>query len=194
MKKIWVLCAALAVLLMLSSCGEKEESESISLQEANMQEICELATMECYYHNVAKVFEEDAEQFLWVHRDKNFWIEYDGIVKIGIDADRVRMEVEGDNVTITLPPAKVLECKVDENTLTKDSFIIAKDSVKITAEDQTYAYEKAQDEMRERVSGDRALLSEGTQRAKYLLEKYVDNIGECLGRNYNVTFRLAEEN
>ena len=48
-----------------------------------MKAICELATMKCYYHTVAKYKEENAEQFLWMSKDKKFWVEYSGIVPPG---------------------------------------------------------------------------------------------------------------
>ncbi len=49
------------------------------------------------------------------YKDKKFWIEYGGIVKLGIDVSLVKIDIQDINVTITLPQAKVLSCKVDEN-------------------------------------------------------------------------------
>ena len=65
MKKniVLVLCI---FLMMCSSCKHSDKAQAIEPQEAQMRSICELATMECYYHNVAKYKEEDAEHFLWI--------------------------------------------------------------------------------------------------------------------------------
>ena len=132
MKK--VISTVLLVLMSLSlvACGKNEdEKKEIIPQSSQMKSICELATMDCYYHNVAKYNEEDASGIWLWKKDRKFWIEYAGVVTVGIDASLVNMEVKDDTVTITLPPAKILGCKVDESTLTEDSFIVAKDSAKV---------------------------------------------------------------
>lgn len=61
-----------------------------------MRAICELSTMDCYYHNVAKYFEKDAQRGFWGigKKDKHFWVEYSGVVRMGIDASLVNIEVE----------------------------------------------------------------------------------------------------
>ena len=41
-----------------------KQSKSIEPKAAQMRSICELATMECYYHNVAKYKEENASGIL----------------------------------------------------------------------------------------------------------------------------------
>ena len=153
-----------------------------------MRSICELATMECYYHNVAKFYEENAESFLWFTKDKHFWIEYAGVVTIGIDASLVNVMVEDEKVTITMPPAKVLGCKVDENTLTHQSVIVANGSAAVTAEDQTAAFKEAQKEMQSVASNDMTLLKNAQQRAQKLIEDYVNNLGKSVGKNYYVTW------
>ena len=144
MKKIIALAMSLVMCFVLTSCNSGNESsvpEKIPEPEiTKMRSICELATMECYYHNVAKFYEEKAESFLWFTKDKHFWIEYAGVVTIGIDASLVNVMVEDEKVTITMPPAKVLGCKVDETTLDHRSVIVANGSAAVTAEDQTAAF------------------------------------------------------
>ena len=82
MKKMIALLLALAALLGCTACGQKEEAPTVELDVTEMRAICELSTMDCYYHNVAKYFEEDAQKgFLGIgKKDKHFWIEYSGIV------------------------------------------------------------------------------------------------------------------
>ena len=151
-----------------------------------MKAICELATMQCYYHNVAKYNEEDASGALFWKKDRKFWVEYSGIVTIGIDTSQVNIEVDGEVVTITIPPARVLGCKVDDKTLTPDSFIVAKDSASVEAEHQTETFQEAQANMQEAASSDTALLAGAQQRAQKLLEDYVNNIGACTGKSYQI--------
>lgn len=193
MKRAGVWLAAF-LMLMCASCGRQESrGQAIEPQEAQTRMICELATMECYYHNVARYSEEDAEGVLWWKKDKNFWIEYAGVVEIGIDASRVDIQVKGEYVTITIPPAKVLGCRVDENTLSESSFIIAKDSAKVEAKDQTEAFREAQTKMEQAASQDRTLLESARQRAQKLLEDYVNNIGESTGVTYTIEWVYLED-
>ena len=129
---------------------------------------------------------------MWWKKDRKFWIEYSGIVTIGIDATLVNVEVEGETVTITIPPAKVLGCKVNEETLSEDSFIVANDSAKVEAEHQTKAFQEAQSKMQEEASNDTALLANAQQRAQKLLEDYVNNIGDRIGKTYEINWIYLE--
>ncbi|MBE6879804.1 MAG: DUF4230 domain-containing protein [Ruminococcaceae bacterium] len=199
MRKVFALFLSLAVCIICASCSSQSESsvpEKIPEPEiTKMRSICELATMECYYHNVAKFYEEKAESFLWFTKDKHFWIEYAGVVTIGIDASLVNVMVEDEKVTITMPPAKVLGCKVDENTLTYQSVIVANGSAAVTAEDQTAAFKEAQKEMQNVASNDMTLLKNAQQRAQKLIEDYVSNLGELVGKKYYVNWLyVTDEN
>ena len=195
MKKILITMMILLMILSLAACGgkkDKDEDANVKPDISQAKAICELSVMECYYHNVAKYYEEDATgaatgAWFWA-KDKKFWIEYSGIVTIGVDASLVTMEVDGTNVTITIPEAKVLECEVDESSLTKDSFIIDSKSADIKAEDQTYALAMAQEALRDTASNDTALLAEAKERTKQLLEDYVKNIGDAFGIEYTINW------
>ena len=189
MKKFVSIILIAAMCLSLAACsgaGTNESVKEIEPQASQMKSICELATMQCYYHNVAKYFEKDASGALWWKKDRKFWVEYSGVVTIGIDTSLVTMEIDGDTVTITIPPAKVLGCKVDEKTLTKDSFIVDQNSAAVEAEHQTEAFKEAQAKMREAAENDTALLASAQQRAQKLLEDYVLNIGSSVGKAYKI--------
>lgn len=175
--------------LVCAGCSAKESfHQEIAPNPAQMKSIFELATMKCYYHNVAKYSEDDATGAWWWKKDRQFWIEYAGIVTVGIDTSLVDIKVSEDEVTITLPPAKVLGCKVDENTLTPDSFIVASGSAKVEAEHQMEAFKEAQARMKEEASNDSVLLANAQQRAQKLLEDYVNNIGACVGKQYRINW------
>ncbi len=194
MKKV-ILLGVMVILMMCGGCGRAEvevAAPDIEPKISQVKSICELAVMECYYHNVAKYTEKDAEGILWWKKDKHFWIEYSGIVKLGIDASLVNIEVEDSHITITLPEAQVQSCKVDSSSLTKDSFIIDKNSAAIEAEDETAALAEAQLRLMESASNDKALLAEAQQRAQALLEDYVINIGNAVGKKYTIQWVYVE--
>lgn len=189
MKKILISAMLILMTLSLAACGKDKEEENTANMEpevTQMQSICELSVMECYYHNVAKYFEEDATGAWFWAKDKKFWIEYSGIVTIGVDASLVSVDVDGTTVTITIPEAEVLQCEVDESSLSPDSFIVDSKSADITAEDQTYAFEQAQSDLWNTAASDTALLSQAQERTKQLLEDYVKNIGDAFGIKYTV--------
>lgn len=188
-KKIVSMVLAAVMCLTCISCGQKEQKMVEEPKVSQVKSICELAVMDCYYHNVAKYFEEDASGIWLWKKDKKFWIEYSGVVRIGIDASQVQMEVKDKQVEITMPKARVMNCTVDAATLNTDSFIVASDSAKVEAEDQTKAFREAQKNMEEEASGDSALLAAAQQRAQNLLEEYVKNVGSVTGTEYTITWK-----
>ena len=197
MKRIIAILLMLASLLSLCACGDASAPPATEEpQITQMRTICELATMDCYYHNVAKYYEKDADKGIlgFGKKDKKFWVEYSGEVTIGLDATLVALQVSGDQVTITIPPAKVLGAKVYSDSLTTDSYIIDKDSADITAEDQTRVFENAQADMLAQASNDHLLLFNAQQRAQMLLEDYVTNIGNAIGVTYQINWIYLDEN
>jgi len=186
------LSVILIIMMCFSSVSCAKEIKNISPETSQMKSICELSVMKCYYHNVAKYKEENATGMLWWEKDRHFWMEYAGVVTIGIDATQLSIEVEDENVTITIPPAKVLGCKVDETTLTEDSFIVAKNSAKVEAEHQTEAFKSAKDKLESEAKSNFTLLAAAQQRVQKLLEDYVTNIGNSVGKTYKIKWIYLE--
>lgn len=191
-KRLAVLC--LVVCMLFSACGKKEEAPKEDLSLTQMKSICELATLKCYYHNVAKITKE--KDVLWWDTTAELWIEYSGIVKLGVDITNLDMQVDGNQVMITMPKAKVLSCQVDQTSLDKDSYYTNREGLgaeKINADDQTEAIKTAQENMLENVQSDDSLLQQAQNRAQELLEQYVKNIGDAIGKTYEVSFVTAED-
>lgn len=44
------------------------------------------------------------KKVLWWNTDRRLWIEYTGIVKAGVDIDKIDMKVDGN--TLTISPSK----------------------------------------------------------------------------------------
>lgn len=180
-----------------SGCGISNNTASFQqasegLELSQMQSVCELATLECYYHNTAK--STSTKPILFWNTSKKLWIEYSGIVKIGIDISDLNMKINGNVVTIALPDAKILSCKVDDASLSKDTFYSESKGLgagKITAEDQSRAFAEAQENMLEEAQKDHTLLLQAKERAKALLLNYVKNIGDAVGISYEVQWETA---
>ena len=197
MKKKIITLSLIGILLisLLSGCGKSEDKEAAKSTEPDIMQvrsICKLATVECYYHNVAEYYKEDATGYLLWKKDRRFWISYDGIVTLGIDTSELGLEVKGEKVKITIPEAKVLSSKPDPDSITADSYYYDKNSTKASADDQTEAYKQAEEEMEKKAANDSALLVQAQQRVQSLLEDYVKNMGEVLGKEYTITWDIKE--
>lgn len=180
-----VLCMCL---LLLSGCT-KEEKPNFS----SINTICELATLECYYHNVAKYEKDPDIDFIIRIGDKKAWIEYSGIVKIGIDANKVSVSDPNSSgvVTVTIPKAKVLSVDFDVDSINED--LISNGTLaSITTEEKTEAIAEAQKDMEETVKANTVLLQQGQQRAKNVIERFVQNVGAQMGKTYTVKWQEVD--
>ena len=190
MKKIVTLFLVVILCsLTICSCtgGGKVNPETLKPNETKLQSICNLATLECYYHNVAK----SQTQGLWDIKEtkKTFWIEYTGTVKIGIDFSKVKTEISGNTVSITMPKAKVLDKNVDAASYNEESYYAEKNTFlngKVSAAEQTAAINEAQEKMVEAAQTNGALLQTAQNRAKELIENYINQLGELSGTEYNI--------
>lgn len=195
MKKQSVAAACVTALLLLTTaCGKAEEPALPLPQEEQVKTICQLAVLECEYHNLAKYQDgQKVERFLWMTKGKRFWVEYSATAVLGINADQVSMELQGDVVSITLPRARVLNCKVNGDSLSKDSYIVDKDSAPVTAEDEVRAFKDAQDSLQQTVEADGDMLNLAQTRVEDLLRNYVNSLAKATGTEYQVEFHYIEE-
>ena len=134
MRKYRIIMILCVMSLFLVACTNKNDKTKVKMEEtqemetaavlepdlAQIRSICDLATLECYYHNVAKLTKE--KEVLWWDTSAELWIEYSGIVKLGVDIANLDMQVDGNQVTITMPKAEVLSCQVDQTSLNEDSY------------------------------------------------------------------------
>lgn len=146
MKKLLSGLLALSILFTMAGCNSKKteetdiQPEEKKIEVRTMREIAELATVECYFHNVAKSDRELNPEWyeVWKKKNMRFWVEYEGVVKIGIDVSKLKVEVSESNVvTITMPEAVVLDAVVNEESLNSNSFYFDPNAEKPTPEEQS---------------------------------------------------------
>ena len=181
LKKYFRLLPIVLMLLLLTACGTTEPIVVPAPDEGQLKSICQLSVLEGYFHNVVKFEQKDAEKFLWMTKDKKAWVEYVGVAKYGLDASRVKMELSGKHVTISIPKAELLYCKVDSTSLDENAYIVDKDSATITAEDSKAILTQAQQELNDEAKEYEPLLTLAQQRAQQLMEDYVKNIVSATG-------------
>lgn len=188
MKSIFaIVLSALFVILCSASCKKAPVN---SPSESQIKAICELTTVEAYYNNLAKSTKTD--KILFVERDKEFWLEYEGYAKIGIDMSDVSIDISEDIVTITMPDATLQEVGLISESFDENSYICSDGSLKIEAEDITKAVEDAQNEMREEALKNKILFVQAQDKAKTLIENYINKLGEMSGIEYNIIWKTLD--
>lgn len=196
-KRYAALFLAMLILLFCVACGKTQEAaEVVEPDEGRLKSICQLSVLEGYFHNVVKYKKANPNRLFLKTNDTHFWVEYTGVAKYGVDASKVTMEMSGDEITITLPKAHMLYCKVDSTSLDENSYIVAKDSFKVTAEDSKSALVQAQNELQAEASSYDQLLTLAQQRAQELMEDYVKNIMTVSGKDessYKINWVYLDE-
>jgi len=120
---------------------------------------------------------------------KQFWLEYSGIVEIGIDASQI--QITGPNaqgvVELFVPDAKVLSVYADESSLSEP---LSENGwfTTISGKEKTEAFSTAQNAMRQEAENDQNLLRRAKENAKLLLERYIINTGKEMGLNFSVNW------
>lgn len=188
--KTWMLLVG-TVVLCLTGCGKETQTADFS----GVTSVCELATLKCYYHNVAKAETEASGIFAkWLKTGyKKIWTEYSGIIEYGIDISQVTVSEPDKNgvVTVTMPDAQVLNIDVDEDSLgtplTDTGFLTS-----VTTEEKTTTLAGAQEAMEQQAKENTEMLSQAKARAKTLIEEYIKNVGESIGEEYTVEWKDAE--
>ena len=200
MKKLLSSFLVLSLLFAMVGCNSKPKEEpkkpEISIQVDEMRTIANLATVDCYFHNVAKSDREmnPAWYQFWEKKNMRFWVEYDGKVTIGIDVNKLKVEVGENNVvTITIPDAVVLDATVNKESLKNESFYFDPNAKKPSPEEQTEAFRQAQDNMKATAEKNPALMANAKANAKELLRNYVNSVGEAVGIQYTIEWKDIED-
>lgn len=198
MKRFILVVVSTLLLGTLGGCSNKaQDAKGNEPDLVQIKSICNLATVECYYHNVAKSVKTAGDKLSNLgEKDRTFWIEYTGVAKVGIDMSKVSMEIDGENVTITMPSAELLSISIDEASLNEDSYTSSADGInsnKITAEDQTSAIDDAQKTMEENVKNNASLLLNAQNRAEELIENYIKQLGEISDVDYKIKWVYEED-
>lgn len=187
MKRKKIFCLLVISMLCLTGCADKKE-EKEEADFSAIQSVCELATLKCYYHNVAKSETEASGLFKWLGTGyKKIWTEYSGIVELGVDVSKVSVSKPSEDgvVKVTIPDAEILSVDLDEDSmgepLTDTGFM-----TKITKEEETEALAEAQNHMEETAKENGNLLNQAKERAKSVIEGYIKNVGEQIGKEYTV--------
>ena len=177
-----------------------EEWLAMQPQEIQIRNICQLATLEVYFHNVAKAEKPVASGLSGTgQQPRRFWFEYSGSARVGIDMSQVTITITNDTVYVQIPHASIIgNPSIDSDSYSFDSIVVESDSSwginpnNITAADLTSAVSDANLETREELSNDSGLMLRAETRAVELIEAYVDQISAYSNVEYNFEWSYIE--
>ncbi|WP_275206532.1 DUF4230 domain-containing protein [Adlercreutzia equolifaciens] len=180
------LCFCLS-LSPLVGCAASEPKKNADF--SGISSVCELATLKCYYHNVAESREEASGIFggLLGTGYKKLWMEYSGIVEVGIDVAQVQISqpTEEGVVRVHIPDAQILSISLDKDSLS-DPLVDAGLFTEVSMEEKTNAVASAQENMEETARQNTSMLAQAKERAKRTIEGYIVNAGRAIGETYIV--------
>ncbi|MBR5508535.1 MAG: DUF4230 domain-containing protein [Lachnospiraceae bacterium] len=183
---IIIICA---FFMMNKSDSEKElEKPDFS----GVTKIGELATLRCFYHNVAEYEKQPDGLFqygLFQVGYKKFWIEYAGIVEIGINISKVKIGQPDEEGTIRVYVPEVENFRLNQDTTSiREPVYETGVFTTITTEEKSTALSQAQKDMDAKVRADQSLIQRAHENAKTLIEQYIINVGVGLGQEYHVVW------
>lgn len=188
MKKI--LLVALVLLIVFGICACQQNTKQ-PLTEEGVKRICEIAALKCSYNNVAKIKKEPDNIF---QKEREMWIEYEGVVTLGIKMDELKMDVSANTVTIVLPKVCVLSAEIGQ--INADSYVVSADGwlIKnpITTEEQTEAVHKSQEEMKNKAENNAGLIAKAEEKVKQAIEYHINQIGQLNGQEYTIIWKERE--
>lgn len=197
MKKSFVtLLVFICIAASLCGCGPKQSIEmnadpdiEFNISENQLQSICRLATLKCFFNNVA----ETTLKGSFLQKDSKLWIEYSSTVDMGVDFSKVRLEENGNTLIIYMPEAEIVN--VNDPVIGENSYYMSQQglfSAKLNAEDEQTAFTKAQENMRQTASESKALLQAAKMRAQVLVENYIHQMDELAGTSHKIVWRTAD--
>ena len=102
----------------LTAGGEPEPQLSAVVLEGRLAEVRELAGVTYAYTNMAQF--QSSNEFYGMKlpfTTKKFILTYDGVIKAGVDLKQAAVTVEGTEVTVNLPNARILSHELDEDSV-----------------------------------------------------------------------------
>ena len=159
---------------------------------SKIERICDLATVEAYYHNVAAETQEASTlgKIFGNIGYKKYWLEYDAIIQFGIDAKEVVINKPNikNEVKVHVPKAKIVREPLLISEYISDPITDTGFLTSISSEDKTSAVGNSLKTLKEKAGADEDLLNLARERAKTFLEQYIISAGHAIGTEYKVVF------
>ncbi len=190
-----IVATAVIVICALVMLNKPDSDTEEILEKPDFSEVTkigELATLRCFYHNVAEYEKQPDGLFkygLFQVGYKKFWIEYTGTVEMGIDISKVKIGQADEKgiVRVYIPEVEKFRVNQDSTSLQEPVYETGV-FTSITTEEKTTALSKAQENMEATAKTDQSMLQRARENAKTLIEQYIINVGVNLRQEYDVAW------
>lgn len=157
--------------------------------ESSIKEAKELTTLKYHYKNIAS-FENSQEfqGFKLPFTTKRFLYTYAGVIHAGVDLDKVKVDVNNEDktVSVTLPKSKILSHDIDEKSV---MFYDEKNSIFNPLELEDYSNFRKEEEAKvEKEAIDKGLLDEAYEQSKKAVEDIL-NINPEIAEHYTINVK-----
>ena len=152
-------------------CGLRQASQAAEPQitgdllASQLRSVQELVTVSYYYTNMGR-FENQVDFYGWKvpFTTKSFIVSYDGVIKAGVDLEKLQVSIGDGEVTVTLPESRIISHEIPEDSL---EVFDESDNLfnHITIEDYT-AFTRDQKSAMEQRAVDGGLLDRANQEAR----------------------------
>ena len=115
-------CAVLLIVVLILSVVvifDKPTEASSKMTSFGLKGIGELATQAGYFTNV-QVIQDSKEAFgiTLPFTEKKYVFSYDGVVKAGVDFQKIELEVSGNEIHVKMPKAEIFGIQIDPDSYT----------------------------------------------------------------------------
>lgn len=128
--KMKILLILLTLLLICGAvlaaflCGLRQASQAAEPQitgdllASQLRSVQELVTVSYYYTNMGR-FENQVDFYGWKvpFTTKSFIVSYDGVIKAGVDLEKLQVSIGDGEVTVTLPESRIISHEIPEDSL-----------------------------------------------------------------------------
>lgn len=171
---------------------EASKEVTLSLIESEIKDIGELATIEYLYTDAGKF--EDPKKAFGINipfTTKSFIAKWDGIIKAGVQIDKIIVEINEANkeIIVHMPNAEILSHEIDNNSI---ETLDEKDGLfnPIKVEDVREFDKVSKDAMEQRAI-ENGILDKAFENAKEIIEKLVNN-DVVQEQGYIIKFEVIE--
>ena len=157
--------------------------------ESSLKEAKELTTLKYHYKNIAS-FENSQEfqGFKLPFTTKRFLYTYSGVIHAGVDLDKVKVDVnnEDKSISVSLPKSKILSHDIDEKSV---MFYDEKNSIFNPLDLEDYSNFRKEEEAKvEKEAIDKGLLDEAYEQSKKAVEDIL-NINPEIAEHYTINVK-----
>lgn len=157
--------------------------------ESSLKEAKELTTLKYHYKNIAS-FENSQEfqGFKLPFTTKRFLYTYSGVIHAGVDLDKVKVDVnnEDKSISVSLPKSKILSHDIDEKSV---MFYDEKNSIFNPLDLEDYSNFRKEEEAKvEKEAVDKGLLTEADEQSKKAVEDIL-NINPEIAEHYTINVK-----